>query len=418
MVSRLRLLDYICNKEQRVMKSLKASIYWVLAVFFLSPLLLSAQQIRYDRIDFIDNPSWDDVIDRAQNSGKVIFLDSYTSWCAPCKKMEKEVFTRPEIANYFNQKFINVKYDMEGRIGDELKERYGVKVFPTYLFITPDGREVHRIIGAHTEGNTFFDWSKMAVTAGRSYAELEQRYKNGERNPAMMFDYMLVLRMAGELQKEDEITRNYLSLMTKDHFMDKSYWEAVKLFLNDPTTREFRIIIDNREEIGAAIGQAEVDEKIYQTIDHQIKLNRDFIVFEGHTYDKKAEAALVTLLQESNIPQRNELLARAKVIQYVRNGDLYQLAHMINAVIDFRILDDYKDFNEVLDYGAISVSKMALDESILQMALRWSEYASQREIMPTKRAIFLKTKAILLEKLGRQSEADIAKREAADTEKL
>ncbi|MBK9015162.1 MAG: thioredoxin family protein [Saprospiraceae bacterium] len=101
----------------------------------LVPSLLHAQSIRYDRVDFMDNPSWDDVLDIAQRSDKIIFLDGYTSWCAPCKKMEKEVFTRPEVANYFNQKFINVKYDMEGRQGDELKDKYGVKVFPTYLLL-------------------------------------------------------------------------------------------------------------------------------------------------------------------------------------------------------------------------------------------------------------------------------------------
>jgi thioredoxin-related protein len=400
------------------MNSFKVVSLIVLCLFGLVPVKSKAQQIRYDRIDFSDNPSWSDVLERASRSGKIIFLDGYTSWCAPCKKMEKEVFTRPELANYFNQKFINVKYDMELAQGDVLKDKYGVQVFPTYLFISSDGQEIHRIVGAHIAGNEFFDWSKMAVTPGRSRAELEQRYKNGERNPAMMFDYMLTLRMAGEQQKEAEITRNYLSLMTKDHFMDKTYWGAVKLFLNNPTSREFRIIIDNREEIGNVVGLSEVDEKIYETIDKQIKTNISFQPYEGHPFDKQAEAELVELLQKSSIPRRNELLARARAAQHIRNGDVYELAYMVDAILEFKILESYKNLHADLNNYAVAISKVALDDLLLRKALKWSEYASINESSSAERAVYLKTKAILLEKLGRGAEAGAARKEAAEAEKL
>ncbi len=364
-------------------------------MIFNPPLTLLAQQIRYDRVDFDDNPAWSNILDLADRSGKIIFLDGYTSWCAPCKKMDKEVFTRPEIANYFNQKFINVKYDMELAQGDVLKDKYGVQAFPTYLFIAPGGQEIHRIVGAHTSGNDFFDWSKMAVTPGRSRAELEQRYKNGERNPAMMFDYMLTLRMAGEKEKEVEITKNYLALMTKDHFMDKTYWAAVKLFLNNPTSREFKIIIDNREEIGEAVGQADVDAKIYETIDKQIKSNISFQPYEGHPFDKQAEMDLIELLQKSNVSNRNELLARAKAAHFIRSGDLYELAYMVDAIIEFHILENYKDLRADLDFYAVSLSKLALDELLLRKALKWSEYVCENETNHSSRANYLKTKAIL-----------------------
>ncbi len=400
------------------MNPLKVVFPCLTAICFFFPTFAQAQQIRYDRIDFMDNPSWNDVLQQAESTGKIIFLDAYTSWCAPCKKMEKEVFTRPEIANFFNQKFVNVKYDMEGNTGETLKDRYGVKVFPTYIFINPEGEAVHRIVGAHTAGNDFFEWSKMAVTPGQSYAELQQRYENGERNPTMMFDYMQVLRMAGEQAKEAEITHNYLSLMSKDHFMDKSYWSAVKLFLNDPTSREFRIIMDNREEIGEAIGLEEVDAKIYETVDAQIRSNRSFISYEGHLFDNNAEQELIGMLENTTVPKRNELLARAKAAKYIRNGDLYKLAYMVDAIIDFQILQGYPHLNSDLDYYAVAVYRLALDDALFRMALGWSEYAIKNEKKPSERAMFLKTKAMLLEKLGRNSEAALAKKEAADAEKM
>lgn len=234
----------------------------------------------------------------------------------------------------------------------------------------------------------------------------------------MMFDYMQVLRMAGEQAKEAEITHNYLSLMSKDHFMDKSYWSAVKLFLNDPTSREFRIIMDNREEIGEAIGLEEVDAKIYETVDAQIRSNRSFISYEGHLFDNNAEQELIGMLENTTVPKRNELLARAKAAKYIRNGDLYKLAYMVDAIIDFQILQGYPHLNSDLDYYAVAVYRLALDDALFRMALGWSEYAIKNEKKPSERAMFLKTKAMLLEKLGRNSEAALAKKEAADAEKM
>ncbi|MBI5916336.1 MAG: thioredoxin family protein [Bacteroidetes bacterium] len=387
---------------------------WPLAtVFLVCALSINAQQIRYDRVDFQDNPEWPKVMDEARQSGKIIFLDGYTVWCGPCKKMEKEVFTRPEVANFFNQKFINVKYDMEQPGGVGVKNQYDVKVFPTYLFINANGQEVHRIVGAHTQENTFLDWSKMAVTPGRSCADLEQRYRNGERNPVMMFDYMLALRMAGEQKKETEITTNYLSLMGKDHFMDRTYWGAAKLFLKMPTSREFRILLNNREEIGAVIGQQEVDDKIYETIDAQIRENISFVPYEGNSFDKVAEEDLIIMLREGEFPKRNELLARALAAHYIRAGDWYDLAYMVDAALDFRLLDGYREYRKDLDFYAVAISKVALDEALLHKALRWSEHNCEYEPKPSERAVFLTTKAMLLEKLGRTAEAKEAKSEAA-----
>jgi hypothetical protein len=232
-----------------------------------------------------------------------------------------------------------------------------------------------------------------------------------------MFDYMRALHMAGEQQKEAEITSNYLSLMTKDHFMDRTYWEAVKLFLNNPTSREFRIIMENREEIGAAIGLAEVDAKIYETIDKQIKANIAFVPYEGHPFDKKAASELIELLQKSNIPKRNELLARAKAAQHIRNGDIYDLAYMIDAVIEFQIMGSYESYHADLNHYAVAVSKVALDDILLRKALNWSTYAATQEVNHAERAVYLKTKAMLLDKLGRNDEAAIARKEAAAAEK-
>ena len=84
---------------------------------------------------------------KAKKENKMIFMDCYTSWCGPCKMLAKEVFTDPDAAKFFNEKFVNVKFDMEKGEGKMLKDKYGVKAYPTLYFINVAGEVEHCVVG-------------------------------------------------------------------------------------------------------------------------------------------------------------------------------------------------------------------------------------------------------------------------------
>lgn len=66
-------------------------------------LAVSAQGIEFF------HGTYDEALEKARTGNKQIFVDVYTSWCGPCKKMAKEVFTLPEVGTYFNEHFIDRK---------------------------------------------------------------------------------------------------------------------------------------------------------------------------------------------------------------------------------------------------------------------------------------------------------------------
>lgn len=85
---------------------------------------------------------------QAKAEGKSVFLDCYTTWCGPCRVMSNTVFTRSEVGEYFNSHFVSFKLDMERGEGPDAAKRYGVKAYPTMLFLDAEGRELRRIVGS------------------------------------------------------------------------------------------------------------------------------------------------------------------------------------------------------------------------------------------------------------------------------
>ncbi len=120
----------------------------LLAIGFMSAFAPANRTVIEDTegIQFTET-SWNNILKKAKAEKKVIFLDAYASWCGPCKMLQKNVFTRKEVGDYFNKSFINVKMDMEKGEGPMLSQRYPLEAYPTLLFIDGNGRVLKKVIG-------------------------------------------------------------------------------------------------------------------------------------------------------------------------------------------------------------------------------------------------------------------------------
>ena len=109
-----------------------------LVVALLAFSFVSAQEagIRFFKGTFAE------ALAEAQRQNKPLFVDFYATWCVPCKKMEKTIFTQPEVGKFFNEKFVNLQMDAEAPENVEIAKKYKVEAFPTLGIIAPDGKAI------------------------------------------------------------------------------------------------------------------------------------------------------------------------------------------------------------------------------------------------------------------------------------
>ncbi len=105
-----------------------------LVVFFCIPLALFGQGIQFEKID-----KWSDVLELSEREAKPIFMDVYTVWCRPCKMLDKKVFVDKALGDHFNKNYINVKINAERGEGRTIAKRYGVRAYPTMMWIDHKG---------------------------------------------------------------------------------------------------------------------------------------------------------------------------------------------------------------------------------------------------------------------------------------
>lgn len=130
-------------------------------VFLIITVILGFTKLQAQGINFFKG-TWAEALEVAKAENKPIFVDAYTVWCGPCKYMATKVFTDDSVAAYYNENFINYKYDMERGDGPKFADKYRVTAYPTLLYINSEGKVLHRAMGAK-QPEPFINEGKKAM---------------------------------------------------------------------------------------------------------------------------------------------------------------------------------------------------------------------------------------------------------------
>lgn len=265
-------------------------------VFFVACTFVQAQEaIQFKSLTFSEAKA------EAKATGKLIFLDGYTSWCAPCKWMEGNVFNQKEVADFYNSNFINTKFDCEVGEGIMLAKTYGIKSFPTYLFLDAQGTLVYRT-QSRMEADKFLIEGKQAINKDFHIPTLVARFAAGERDPQFLLRYITV--MSSVDQKEADAARAVLDAMADDNFLRSNMgWEAIKQLGQNGTDKYGSFFLANKTYFKTAVPQDEFLKKEQQLLRYamygyirnkdQAEFDKGLAYFENsEDPDQRLEAAM------------------------------------------------------------------------------------------------------------------------------
>ena len=102
----------------------------------------------------------------AKKDNKLVLIDfTGSDWCGFCIKMHKDVFSTPEFQNYAKTNLVLVEIDFPSRKAQkpalkkanaELKQKFAIKGFPTYIVLDGDGKQLWEQVGYLPGGPSAF----------------------------------------------------------------------------------------------------------------------------------------------------------------------------------------------------------------------------------------------------------------------
>lgn len=229
----------------------------LILIFLLIPTVMMAQSSV--GIQF-ETTAWADILAKAKKEKKYVFLDAYTTWCGPCKWMDKNVFPEASVGEFFNKNFVNAKIDMEKGEGIDIAKTYEIQAYPTYIFVDGDGKLVHRLVGS-MPAESFITAAGEALNPETQYITLLTRYENGERDPEFVYKLAYAARKAYDAKNQDKFFNEYIN--SQKDWLTEANVKFISDFLSDPTHPTFEFVRKNREVFEKAMGKERYESTLY-----------------------------------------------------------------------------------------------------------------------------------------------------------
>lgn len=214
--------------------------------------------------------SWKEALELSKETGQLIFVDANTAWCGPCRRMAKEVFTQEKVGAFYNERFINMKIDMEK--GDiDFRTKYSVRAYPTLLFIDQTGAIVKKKVGGQ-RADGLLKVAKEALSIYDNVDEMQGMFEQGKRDAAFLRKYVKALKNADKPSEKatNEYIRNQKDLSTKENLL--FIFDAVA----SADSKVFDLLIKHKKEIVALKTKEAVHKKIQSACNQTVMTAIEF----------------------------------------------------------------------------------------------------------------------------------------------
>jgi thioredoxin-related protein len=387
-------------------------------LLFICPFLASAQK----SIHFEEGLTWQELKDRAKAENKFIFVDCFATWCGPCKLMDENVYSNDSVVNVVNESFVSVKVQCDTSKSDNgkikswysdahfISNEYNINSYPTFLFLTPDGKIVHEAIG-YQKPQSFVNLCQDALNPGKQYFTLLQSYRDGNRDYSKMpylastswklKDSKLALSIAADYKD------NYLYNLSDEAFCTKNNLDFITAYPQNITSKDkiLNWCLLHPTFVDSAINSEGFSRRLVSYVINKEKS----AVFRSKAKERGKSPDWAKLSREiryefgATYVERNILIAKIdwyKGVEDWKNYTKYLIAKLEYDTIE-KSPKTRAGFVRLND-NAWEVFEHSENKAELEKAITWTNLAID---IDSKDGIPVDTKANLLYKLGRTDEA-------------
>lgn len=171
----------------------------ILTLFSLS---ITAQEIKW--------MSFEEALAAQEKTPKKIFIDAYTTWCGPCKMLDKNTFNNKDVAEYINKNYYAVKFNAEGNevinfqgktftnpnydfnkkgrnSSHQLSGYFGIRAYPTLLYLDEEANLITPVTGYKTPNQLEFH---LKLFASDSYKNIKTEEDFEKYNSDFKYEFV------------------------------------------------------------------------------------------------------------------------------------------------------------------------------------------------------------------------------------
>jgi len=330
-------------------------------------IFISLFSFAQDGIQFQELP-FKDLVAKAKKEKKLVFIDAYASWCGPCKMMEKNVFVTKSVGDFFNKNFVNARIDMEKGEGREVATKFGVRSYPTYLFLNGEGELVSQNYG-YMEESMFLLMAQDINSPNNAKGSLKERFAKGEKDPEFLIN-IIKLNSTSDFEFAKKASERYFENKKKTEALTKDEIGYLLYFLKSTEDPNYKTFVARKSEIINFL-----PEKTYLDFDNQLILSK-VVAQSIDEKNKKINDDYFMKTAEPLVGKEEALtkLNQTKLAYYEQTANFTEYE---KTALEYYKKTDSFEPNELLKAAWI-FSEHIQNKSSLKKAAEWAEQSVMR----------------------------------------
>lgn len=235
---------------------------YLLIVLFSFGVSHSQKSIDFVKTDF------NETLKLAKKSNKIAVYIFYANWCPHCEKMRKYVFTEPDVAEFFNSKFVTNIQDAESSEGMPLAKKFAVKAYPTFIFLDDNGTVLYQMSGELNSEKLIVE-AKNAMDRTKQFPYLKSEFAKDVSNGDNALAYISVLRKAG--LDASNTANQYFQTVKRDDIFTAMNWKIFANGVSDMDTEIFQFVVKNQPGFAMVSSEKRVSRKLVNAASERLE---------------------------------------------------------------------------------------------------------------------------------------------------